>query len=85
MTATLAHGANRWQADEPRYGLFYKYNDRAATYHYQRDRIPGPETMAKLTDAQRAFFNSAWEAFGPETRCQTTRNDASARSTCRTA
>ena len=66
FTETLAHGANRWQADEPRYGLFYKYNDRAATYHWQRDRIPGPETMARLTDAQRAFFNSAWEAFGPE-------------------
>ena len=66
FTETLAHGANRWTADEPRYGLFYKYNDRAATYHWQRDRIPGAETMAKLTDAQRAFFNTAWEAFGPQ-------------------
>ncbi len=66
FTETLAHGANRWQADEPRYGLLYKYNDRAATYHWQPDRIPGPETMATLTDAQRAFFNTAWEAFGPE-------------------
>ena len=56
------------QADEPRYGPFYKYNDRAASYHYQHSdgRIPGPETMARLTDAQRTFFNSPWEAFGPE-------------------
>ncbi len=68
FTETLAHGANRWQADEPRYGLFYKYNDRAASYHYQHSdgRIPGAETMARLTPAQRAFFNSPWEAFGPE-------------------
>ena len=66
FTETLAHGANRWQADEPRYGLFYKYNDRAATYHWQHDRIPGPDTMARLSETQRAFFNTAWEAFGPE-------------------
>lgn len=66
FTETLAHGANRWHADEPRYGLFYKYNDRATNYHWQHELIPGPDTMAKLTDKQRAFFNSAWEAFGPE-------------------
>src|SRR3954471_4998289 len=27
FTETLAHGAASWQCDEPRYGLFYKYND----------------------------------------------------------
>ena len=65
FTETLAHGANTWQAEEPRYGLFYKYNDRAATYHYQGGRLPSGEIMATLSDAQRSFFNTTWEAFGP--------------------
>ena len=65
FTETLAHGANTWQAEEPRYGLFYKYNDRAATYHYPNLRRPGVQVMATLTANQRSFFNTTWEAFGP--------------------
>ena len=68
FTETLAHGANTWQADEPRYGLFYKYNDRAAIYHCQGFRRPSNEALAMMTDAQRCYFNTAWEGFGPEGR-----------------
>ena len=66
FTETLAHGAGSWQREEPRYGLFYKYNDRAAVFHCQRDRLPNQETLEQMTDAQRCFFNVAWESFGPE-------------------
>ena len=66
FTETLAHGAASWQGDEPRYGVFYKYNDRAATYGYRPYRLPSKETLAKLTPEQRVFFNGAWEAFGPD-------------------
>ena len=65
FTETLAHGANTWQAEEPRYGLFYKYNDRAATYHHPDEHIPRAQVMAALTPVQRTFFNTTWEAFGP--------------------
>ena len=65
FTETLAHGAGTWQRDdEPRYGLFYKYNARAAIYHDQRDAIPSPETLAMMTDEQKCYFNSAWQSFG---------------------
>ena len=66
FTETLAHGAASWQGDEPRYGVFYKYNDRAATYGYRPYRLPTKETLAKLTPEKRIFFNGTWEAFGPE-------------------
>lgn len=33
FTETLAHNAASWQKNEPGYGLFYKFNDRAAIYH----------------------------------------------------
>ncbi|MAE62103.1 MAG: hypothetical protein CMJ49_12185 [Planctomycetaceae bacterium] len=68
FTETLAHGANVWQADEPRYGLFYKYNDRAAIYHCQEHRRPSAEALAMMTEAQRCYFNTAWQSFGPEGR-----------------
>ena len=64
FTETLAHGANTWQLDEPRYGLFYKYNDRAAIYHDQTSRRPSQEAFDLMTDEQKCFFNHAWEAFG---------------------
>ena len=70
FTETLAHGAGTWQRDEPRFGLFYKYNDRAAVYHYQPSRLPGPQTLGMMTEAQRCYFNLAWEAFGPPDRPQ---------------
>jgi ectoine hydroxylase-related dioxygenase (phytanoyl-CoA dioxygenase family) len=65
FTETLAHGANSWQDETPRYGLFYKYNDRAAIYHEQGHRRPSDEALAQMSDAQKCYFNSAWEAFGP--------------------
>jgi hypothetical protein len=68
FTETLAHGAASWQRDAPRYGLFYKYNDRAAIYHDQNIRRPDPEAFAMMTDEQKCYFNTAWEAFGPENR-----------------
>lgn len=69
FTETLAHGAGSWQRDdEPRYGLFYKYNDRAAIYHEQGNRRPSDAALATMTDAQRCYFNTAWQAFGPEGR-----------------
>ena len=66
FTETLAHGAASWQReDEPRYGLFYKYNDRAAIYHEQSNRRPSDDALTMMTDAQRYYFNTAWQAFGP--------------------
>jgi hypothetical protein len=64
FTECLAHGANVWQQDEPRYGLFYKYNDRSAIYHRQDIRLPSQEAFDQMTDNQKCFFNTAWEAFG---------------------
>jgi len=72
FTETLAHGAASWQGDEPRYGLFYKYNDRAAVYHDQNNRRPSRQAFDMMTDEQKCFFNTAWQAFGPERR---NRND----------
>ena len=68
FTETLAHGAASWQNDVPRYGLFYKYNDRAAIYHCQEHRRPSTAALAMMTDAQKCYFNHAWQAFGPEGR-----------------
>jgi hypothetical protein len=74
FTETLAHGAGSWQRDDvPRYGLFYKYNDRAAIYHEQGSRRPSDAALAMMTDEQRCYFNTAWQAFGPDGR---NRNDA---------
>jgi len=69
FTETLAHGAATWQRDDaPRYGLFYKYNDRSAIYHDQGHRRPGQAAFDLMTDAQKCFFNTAWQAFGPGNR-----------------
>jgi len=65
FTEKLVHGASKWQEDVPRYGLFYKYNDRAAIYHDQRSLIPSEEALEMMTDEQKCYFNTAWEAFGP--------------------
>jgi ectoine hydroxylase-related dioxygenase (phytanoyl-CoA dioxygenase family) len=65
FTETLAHGAASWQNDEPRYGLFYKFNDRAAIYHAQEPRRPSAEAFAQMTDSQKCYFNLAYQAFGP--------------------
>ena len=65
FTETLAHGAASWQGAEARYGLFYKFNDRAATYHAQEPRRPSTEAFAQMTDAQKCYFNLAYQAFGP--------------------
>ena len=46
---TLAHGAASWQGDTgPRFSLFYKYNDRAATYGYPEERRPSDEAFAMV-------------------------------------
>ena len=68
FTETLAHGAASWQKSEPRYGLFYKYNDRATIYHDQNNRRPEQAAFEMMTDEQKCFFNTAWQAFGPEKR-----------------
>lgn len=66
FTETLAHGAATWQReDQPRYGLFYKYNDRAAIFHDQSIGRPEQEAFDLMTDEQKCFFNTAWQAFGP--------------------
>ena len=65
FTETLAHGANTWQNDEPRYGLFYKYNDRSAIYHCQEIRRPSDPAFSLMTEEQKSYFNHAWQAFGP--------------------
>lgn len=65
FTETLAHGAASWQNDTPRYGLFYKFNDRAAIYHAQEHRRPSAAALAQMTDAQKCYFNLAYQAFGP--------------------
>ena len=72
FTEALAHGANTWQFDESRYGLFYKYNDRAAIYHCQENRRPSEKALEMMTEEQKCFFNYAWEAFGPT---ESNRND----------
>lgn len=72
FTETLAHGAASWTGEEPRYGLFYKYNDRSAIYHDQNPRRPGKAAFDLMTDEQKCYFNTAWQAFGPEGR---NRND----------
>ena len=68
FTETLAHGAASWQHETARYGLFYKYNDRAAIYHDQNGKRPSQRAMDQMTDAQKCFFNTAWQSFGPEGR-----------------
>ena len=65
FTETLAHGAASWQNDEPRYGLFYKFNDRSAIYHAQEPRRPSAEAFVQMTDNQKCYFNLAYQAFGP--------------------
>ena len=65
FTETLAHGANTWQNNEPRYGLFYKYNDRAAIYHCQEIRRPSDRAFSFMNADQKSYFNNAWQAFGP--------------------
>ena len=72
FTETLAHGAASWQNDEPCYGLFYKFNDRAATYHAQEPRRPSAAAFALMTDEQKCYFNLAYQAFGP---AENPRND----------
>ncbi len=62
FTECLAHGAASWQEEEPRYSLFFKYNDRAATYGYPEERRPTDSTFALMNDNQRSFFNRAWSA-----------------------
>jgi len=64
FTETLAHGANSWQLDEPRVGLFYKYNDRAAIYHDQNNRRPSDKAFSLMSDEQKCYFNTAWQGFG---------------------
>ena len=68
FTETLAHGAASWQNETPRYGLFYKYNDRAAVYHDQHGHRPSKQAFDQMTDAQKCFFNTAWQSFGPDGR-----------------
>ncbi len=65
FTETLAHGANTWQNNEPRYGLFYKYNDRSAIYHCQEIRRPTDQAFSFMNEEQKSYFNHAWQAFGP--------------------
>ena len=65
FTETLAHGAATWTNDEPRYGLFYKFNDRAAIYHGQEHRRPSDAAFAMMSEAQKCYFNRAYQAFGP--------------------
>ena len=65
FTETLAHGAASWTNDTPRYGLFYKFNDRAAVYHGQEHRRPSNAAFAQMSDAQKCYFNRAFQAFGP--------------------
>ncbi len=65
FTETLAHGANTWQNNEPRYGLFYKYNDRSAIYHCQEIRRPSDRSFSFMSKDQKSYFNNAWQAFGP--------------------
>ena len=60
-----AHGAATWTKDEPRYGLFYKFNDRAAIYHGQEHRRPSDAAFAMMSEAQKCYFNRAYQAFGP--------------------
>jgi hypothetical protein len=62
FTETLAHGAAIWQEEEPRYSLFFKYNDRAAVYGYPEERRPIESTFALMNENQRSFFNRAWSA-----------------------
>ena len=51
---TLAHGAASWQGDGgPRFSLFYKYNDRAATYGYPEERRPSDEAFAMVREHDR--------------------------------
>jgi hypothetical protein len=72
FTETLAHGAASWQNDEPRFGLFYKFNDRASIYHDQEPRRPSAAAFAQMTDSQKCYFNRAYQAFGP---AENPRND----------
>lgn len=62
FTECLAHGAASWRRDDPRYSLFFKYNDRAATYGYPEERRPTESTLALMSENQRTFFNRAWSA-----------------------
>ena len=71
FTETLAHGANSWQNDTPRYGLFYKYNDRAAIYADQNHWRPNQDAFDMMTEEQKCYFNTAWQAFGPDGRHNT--------------
>jgi hypothetical protein len=64
FTECLAHGAASWQHEVPRYGLFYKYNHRAAIYHCQEVRRPSAAALDAMSPAQRCYFNNAWEGFG---------------------
>jgi hypothetical protein len=66
FTETLAHGANSWQKDEPRYGLFYKFNDRSAVYHDVCANGPTQKAIDQMTDEQKCYFNRAFQAFGTE-------------------
>ena len=51
---TLAHGAASWQGDAgPRFSLFYKYNDRAATYGYPEERRHSDEAFAMVWEHDR--------------------------------
>ncbi len=63
---TLAYGAASWTADEPRYGVFYKYQDRTAMYHWRENILPQPETLASRSKEGQAYFDTPWEAFGPD-------------------
>lgn len=76
FTESLIHGARCWQKTEPRYGLFYKYNDLGARHMHPRNSPVTPEVLQQLTPQQRAFFAEPWRAGGPDSqpRNVTTRN-----------
>ena len=79
FTETLAHGAASWQGDEPRYGVFFKYNDRAATYGYRPYRLPSKETPWRSSRRRSA---SSSMAPGRRSARRTTRTTITRRPEC---
>ncbi len=73
FTEALAHGAASWQGKEPRYGLFYKYNDRSAAYQDLGQARPSAKALAAMSDEQKCYFNTVFEAFGPADNFATTK------------
>ncbi len=65
FTETLIHGARSWREREPRYGLFYKYNDRGARHMHPRNSPATRTVIDRLSSHQRAFFADPWRTGGP--------------------